>query len=152
MQLLRYFTSTRVKKHVSLFLAILFLVSNLGLAFNVHYCEDKIASITIENVFSNQEVEDNCCQIEIKFPACCKKIEKKKCCCDDKIIKSDSSSEKIITSNNNPHFDAFLLKNHNFSAIFKSEIICKSIKFTSYTCNANAPPIFERNCQLLFYA
>ena len=42
------------KKHISLLIALLVLVSNSGLAFNVHYCEGKIASIS--SVFSDEEV------------------------------------------------------------------------------------------------
>jgi hypothetical protein len=140
------------KKHISLSLAFLFLVSNLGLSFNVHFCKDKIESITLENLFTSQEIEDNCCQIELKLPACCKKIEKKKCSCENKIIKSDNSSEKICSANSDLHFDSFVIINNCFLTKCNSNAIYKSIENTTYTCNANAPPIFERNCQRLFYA
>ena len=44
------------KKQLSILIAFLVLVSNSGLAFNVHFCEGKIASIT--SVFSKEEVCD----------------------------------------------------------------------------------------------
>jgi hypothetical protein len=37
------------KKQISIFLAILLLVSNVGLAFNVHYCGGEIASVSLNS-------------------------------------------------------------------------------------------------------
>src|SRR5215216_3273290 len=83
------------KKCTSLFLAILILVSNVGLAFSVHYCEGKIAAIT--SVFNTEKV----CEMEIK-PAketCCAKkvVEKHKNCCKDKVVNfKDKSDDTIV--------------------------------------------------------
>ena len=48
------------KKHISLLIAFFLLVSNSGLAFNVHYCGDKIAAVS--SVFSTEEV----CVVPVK--------------------------------------------------------------------------------------
>ena len=69
----------KFKKHISIILACFLLVSNLGLAFNVHYCEDKIASISLNRAPVSQENVDECCGI----------VEKSPNCCNDKIIKAE---------------------------------------------------------------
>ena len=79
------------KKHIILLLAILVLVSNSGLAFNVHFCEDKIASIT--TVFSKEEV----CVTPEKEDTCCAKLEKThKKCCSDKEVNLKNKTEKVV--------------------------------------------------------
>jgi predicted transcriptional regulator len=50
----------QIKKHIALLLAFFLLISNSGLAFNVHYCGEKIAAIS--SVFSDEEV----CEMLIK--------------------------------------------------------------------------------------
>ena len=66
------------RKHIGLFLTFFLLVSTLGLAFNVHYCDNEIASVSINTASNSQEIEKNCCG----------KIEKMSKCCKNKIIKT----------------------------------------------------------------
>jgi len=47
------------KKHINILLAMLILVSNVGLAFNVHYCEGKISGISF-----NYKVEEPCVEVK----------------------------------------------------------------------------------------
>jgi len=58
------------KKQICLFLAFFLLVSNSGLAFNVHFCKGKIASVS--SVFSKEEV---CKMLIVKEKACCAKLK-----------------------------------------------------------------------------
>lgn len=82
------------KKQISIFIAFFVLVSNSGLAFNVHFCEGKIASVT--SVFSDTEV----CKIPVKEEKiCCAKAEPthEKCCSDKEVnlkIKQKKSLSK----------------------------------------------------------
>ena len=67
-------------------LTVFLLVSNLGLAINVHYCADEIASITINVAPDSGKVVDECCGI----------VEEEPGCCNDKIIKAEIKSDQII--------------------------------------------------------
>lgn len=64
-----------MKKITAILITTVILFSNLGLAFNVHYCHDKIASVSID--YSVQNDNSNCC--------CVKKDAQKKCCSDTTI-------------------------------------------------------------------
>ena len=74
-----------VRKHISMFLAFSLLVSNLGLAFNVHYCNDTLASITLSST-SNSTADSGCCGAK----------EKQSKCCHDKIIKSENKVDQVF--------------------------------------------------------
>ena len=67
-------------------LTVLLLVSNLGLAINVHYCADEIASITINVAPDSGKLVDECCGI----------VEEEPGCCNDKILKAEIKSDQII--------------------------------------------------------
>ena len=132
----------RIRKHISILLAMLLLVSNVGLAFNVHYCGDEIASVSLKNPFFNQNIEDDCCGV----------VEKKSNCCNDKVLKFDKKSDNSIVKIVSFQIDSpFIFQDWKPVFFIKKEVL-KSCKIPSYTCNANAPPIFKRNCQLIFYA
>ena len=131
-----------IKKCTSLFLAFLLLVSNVGFAFNVHYCGGEIASVSVKPIASKQ-VDKGCCS---------KKVEKEESCCKDKVVnfqkKSDNTILKVF-SIDSPFY--FLVKESQ-TFIFSSEAILKSAKATSYFCDANAPPLFKLYSQYVFYA
>ena len=81
------------KKQICLFVAFFLLVSNSGLAFNVHFCEGKIASIS--SIFSKEEV---CKMLIKKEKACCVKLEAShKKCCSDKKVNLKNKTEKSAT-------------------------------------------------------
>lgn len=123
-------------------LAILLLVSNIGFAFNVHYCGDEISSISIKTEFSSHEIEKNCCG----------EIEKKSHCCDNKILRFQKKSETAL-----PHlfyqFSKFHLLKNDWQLILPITISNHKLNSTStYFCDANAPPYFKLYSQYLFYA
>ena len=132
----------KFKKCTSLFLAFLLLVSNVGLAFNVHYCGGEIASVSVKPIASKQ-VDKGCCV---------NKVEKEESCCKDKVVnfqkKSDNTILKVFS------FDA------PFTILFKeSQLVgfafvedSKIAKVTSYFFEANAPPLFKLYSQYIFYA
>ena len=78
----------KIRKHICIFLALLLLDPNVGLALNVHYCGENIASVSLENFYQSNNLEIDCCGKEIKKSACCNdkkiKIEKKS---DNSIVK-----------------------------------------------------------------
>jgi hypothetical protein len=99
-----------IKKHISILTSLLILVSNSGLAFSVHYCEGKIASIS--SVFSEEEV----CEMQVLVEeTCCAKPEKAhKDCCSDKKVDLKNKTEKIIIKTISLDFEpAYFYALHN---------------------------------------
>jgi hypothetical protein len=132
----------KITKHISILLALLLLVSNIGLSFDVHYCGNNIASVSLKSHLSKDNLEVNCCGVS----------EKKSSCCKDKLIKFEKKSDNFIVTSFDfqCHFD-FLIQAYHFLTFAKITNF-KNSKVVSYTYNANAPPIYKRNCQLIFYA
>ncbi|HMI07750.1 MAG TPA: hypothetical protein VK528_09415 [Flavobacterium sp.] len=138
----------KISKCTSLFLALLILVSNVGLAFNVHYCGGEISGISaaygVENLSDVKSLP--------KQKSCCAaKAEEGKSCCKDKVIKVKEKSDitfKVFSF----QIDApFVIAN------WKPVVFIPTVKITneqtaSYYCDAHAPPLYELFSQRLFYA
>ena len=130
------------RKHISILLTVLLLVSNLGLAFNVHYCDDEIASITINAAPTVEQTLDECCGI----------IEKNSECCNDKVIKAEIKSDQIIVKSVSFDVD-FILVTHDWKpAIFVSKNNFRQRDSLTYYCDAHAPPLYLLYSQYTFYA
>lgn len=119
---------------------MLILVSNVGLAFNVHYCGNKIASVSL--VSQNDFAKKDCCQ----------KAEKKSSCCKDKKIKLEKKTDHSVIK-----YFSFQLEvpfaSHDWKpfeclniANFKSNQVLK------FYCDSNAPPRYKLYSQYIFYA
>ena len=69
-----------IKSLVSLFLTLIILTTRVGYALNVHYCNDKIAKISLAYNSSN-------CGMESNFDSKLNTLDKltKKSCCEDEI-------------------------------------------------------------------
>src|SRR5574339_648110 len=86
----------KINKHISFVLAMLILVSNVGLAFNVHYCGGELAGISLDYkkyepcLEQPVEEEKSCCAASDKHDSCCSndKIDLKKSISDEVIVKS----------------------------------------------------------------
>jgi hypothetical protein len=131
----------RFKKHISLFLAFFLLVSNVGFAFNVHYCGDEIASVSFKSTFVEDDSEANCCGIS----------EEKTHCCKDKVFHFQKKSDHAIVKFFSFHFDYNFIINE-YQPIVASEITNFKINTRSiYFCDANGPPLFKLYSQYIFY-
>ncbi len=130
------------RKHISLFLALFLLVSNLGLAFNVHYCDNEIASVSINTASNSQEIEKNCCG----------KIEKKSKCCKNKIIKSNEKSDQITVNISSLDVNSILFFSGWNPVVFRDIFNFKPREITTYYCDANAPPLYLLYSQYTFYS
>ena len=130
-----------LKKCTVLFLVFLMLVSNVGFAFDVHYCGGKIASVSLN---TKAEVTPQ--------KSCCAKKEKKSSCCKDKVVhlekKSDDATFKVF------FFQlAFPAVIQEFNPIaFLAVPNFKKSQIISYFSDANAPPLFKLYHQYIFYA
>jgi ubiquitin C-terminal hydrolase len=136
------------KKHICLFLAFFLLVSNSGLAFNVHFCEGKIASVT--SVFSKEEV----CEIPVKVEeSCCAKPEQShKKCCSDKEVNLKNKPEKVIVKIITFDIDAVFFFISDNTLVFSSQVEASVSQNFDFYCDANAPPLYILYCQYTFYA
>ncbi len=131
-----------IKKHISVLLTFFILVSNIGLAFNVHYCNDAIVSISLNTQFQNISSEENCCGV----------FEKKSSCCNDKVFHFQKKLENVS-------FDSVsFLADFTFTLVdwkpfvFSKNVFFKSDNNDTYCCEAHAPPLFKLYHQFLFYA
>jgi hypothetical protein len=130
----------KLTKSLSLFLALLLLVSNIGFAFNVHYCGKAISSVSLQTDLSSGNPAKNCCGA----------IEKKSRCCSDRVFhfqkKSDNAVVKAfsIPSLFIPVFE-WQPVTHFSASNFESQFIA------AYSCDSNAPPLFKLFSQYIFY-
>lgn len=130
-----------LKKCTGLFLALLLLVSNIGFAFDVHYCGGEIASVSLNTSISASPEKK-----------CCGASEKKSSCCKDKVVKFEKKSD-------NATFKVFFFQ-FAFPAViqefkpvaFVAVPSFKNNQVISYCCDANAPPLFKLYSQYIFYS
>ena len=139
-----------VKKCTSLFLAILLLVSNIGLAFNVHFCEGKIASIS--SVYNIEETCDAPKESPADKECCAEKAKDHKQCCKDKVVDLEDKSSDTIIKNFSFQIDVPFLIEDWKPLLFNEIIALKRAEKIVYYCNANAPPLFKLYNQYIFYA
>jgi len=139
-----------VKKCTSLFLAILLLVSNIGLAFNVHFCGGKIASIS--SVYSIKERGDAPEKSTAAKECCSEKEKDHKQCCKDKVVDLEDKSPDTIIKSFSFHIDVpFVLQDWK-PIVFNEVAAFKQSEKIVYYCEANAPPLFKLYSQYIFYA
>ena len=135
------------RKYNIVLLCFLFLISNSGLAINVHYCGNKIASIS--SSFSNKE---SCKVPTKKEDSCCKKKKTtQKKCCSDKKINLKNKSEKIVIKTFS--FDVDLVsfsKEWNTICLTPVRFIDDSQSIAHYY-NPNAPPLYQLYCQYTLF-
>src|SRR6478672_6256299 len=129
------------KKQLSVLMTFFLLVSNLGLAFTVHYCDDAIASISLNTQPETQQKIDECCGI----------IEKDSKCCNDKIIKAELKSEQLLVktlSVDTVYIAAFESWKPQFFVVNQN---FKKRDNNIYYCDAHAPPLYLLYSQYTFY-
>lgn len=136
------------KKHIALLLAFFLLVSNSGLALNVHYCGNTIAAVS--TVFSKEEV----CEVPVvEEQSCCSKVETNhKKCCSDKEINLDDDTEKIVIKSFSLDLDSVFIFNEWQPTQFVEVVSHSDTQQLEYYCDANAPPLYQLYSQYIFYA
>lgn len=132
------------RKQISIVLAALILLANLGLSFAVHYCKDEIASVSF------QYQEDEPCVEEAK--SCCAKEDSHDSCCSNKLIKVEKKTDDILVKNFQLDLEqAVFSTNWNPYVVTFSPIAITSNELAFY-CDSHAPPLYKLYCQLVFYA
>lgn len=123
-------------------MAFLLLVSNIGLAFDVHYCGGKLASISLSKTVEAPPAK-TCCGIT---------SEKKSSCCKDKVVHFEKKSDTAIIKTFLFQLD-FPFTLQEFSTItFLSVPNFKRKQTITYYSDAHSPPLFKLYHQYIFYA
>ena len=137
----------RLHKYLSLIVAFFMLVSSSGLAFNVHFCGDKIAAIS--SIFSNEEV---CVKPIHEEKTCCATVENNhKKCCSDKKISHDDDSEKIVIKLFSFDLDSVFIIQTSKADLFSKVISHTFIQDFDYSYDAIGPALFKLYSQFIFY-
>ncbi|HKO78575.1 MAG TPA: hypothetical protein VJU52_15270, partial [Flavobacterium sp.] len=122
---------------------ILLLVSNVGLAFNVHYCGGEISSISLNSTFPSLQSEKGCCEKKV--------VSKKDSCCKDKKIVVQKKSDNGIVKSFSFQFDYVYVVSEFQPVVFEAIPSFKNNLSLTYYCDANAPPLFKLYSQYLLY-
>lgn len=131
----------KFQKITSFFLAFFLFVSNIGLAMNVHYCGDEIASISINSLSNSNDSEEDCCGV----------VEKTSHCCKDKVVHFEKKTDQATVFT--IHIDSATVFVYDswqpivFSSFSNNE--CNSS--SEYSFQSNAPPLFKLYSQYIFY-
>ncbi len=135
------------KKHISLLLAFFLLVSNSGLAINVHFCEGKIAAVT--SVFSKEEI----CKLPVEEEkSCCAKPDPQhKKCCSDKEVNLKNKTEKMVIKTISFDLDSVYFPIQWKPIVFNSKLATSYTNTVIYYCDANAPPLYQLYCQFTLF-
>ncbi len=129
------------RKYTNVLLVFFLLVSNLGMSFNVHYCENEIASVSVNTATTSHEMEKDCCGV----------VEKKSKCCHNKIIKSNEKIDQITAKSFSIDSNYNLVCNEWKPLMFPNAFNFQQKATTSYYCDANAPPFYLLYSQYTFY-
>ncbi|ESU19752.1 hypothetical protein FCR2A7T_16130 [Flavobacterium cauense R2A-7] len=139
----------KINKHISFLLALLILVSNVGLAFNVHYCGGELAEISLDYKKSEPCVEK---KVE-KEATCCASADKHDdCCSNSKVTLKKSASDEVLVKSFQLDLGVFtFVEEWKPSLIATAEEKVNSSDIPSFYCDSNAPPLYKLYCQYIFY-
>ena len=132
------------RKHISIVLASLVLLANLGLSFAVHYCKDEIASVSFQYQEDEPYVE------EVK--SCCAKEDSHDSCCSNKLIKVEKKTDDILVKTLQLDLEQAVFVadwKPNFVTFESENFVSNEVAFY---CDSHAPPLYKLYCQLIFYA
>ena len=132
------------RKHISIVLASLVLLANLGLSFAVHYCKDEIASVSFQYQEDEPCVEDG--------ESCCAKEDSHDSCCSNKLIKVEKKTDDILVKTLQLDLEQAVFVadwKPNFVTFESENIVSNEV---AYYCDSHAPPLYKLYCQLVFYA
>jgi len=129
------------KKQISLFLAFFLLVSNMGWAFNVHYCGNEIASVTLQSDVESSDKAIGCCGLKKAASKCCK----------DKVVHFQKKSDHFV-SKAIGFVPFFVFTQAVYKIVdYQTVVLNKTKPVAHFYCEANAPPFFKLYHQYLFY-
>src|SRR5688572_10767 len=125
----------KFKKHISLIMIFFLLASNMGLAFNVHYCGDEIASVEPVYLQLDVNTDQNGC--------CGEKFEKENNCCSNKTLQFQEKSVNNLAKSISFKAELIFTKGDFNSFIIPSIGDSAETSVASYHYEVNAPPFFK---------
>ncbi|MFJ1429651.1 HYC_CC_PP family protein [Capnocytophaga canimorsus] len=124
--------------------SLLLIFSNSGLAFSLHYCKEKLASVsvTIESMAMDKEPD-----------SCCLSDKENTSCCDDKSVEAPETDDEFLSKILKINESTFILP-YEVAHIFVKTASAERKLSNSYTQNtqSNSPPLYQLYCRLVFYA
>ncbi|MEZ4852744.1 hypothetical protein [Flavobacterium sp.] len=133
-----------IKKLTAILLTVFILFSNLGLAFNVHYCHNEIASVSI-----NFKQNETC---NATKNTCCSNDDNHSKCCSDKVIKADEKADNILVKSFQLDLQFFVLQYSNWYKLTTNIVSVIQKKIIENYCESNSPPLYKLYCKLVLYA
>lgn len=144
-------------RYISMLLSVLILVSNIGLALNVHYCMGEVSTVSLaykaaepvnEHHLHNHEKHSH------KKACCAVADDNHKSCCDNDLVKlQDKNEGKIIVKSLQLDLGAFCAVSTEWKpAQFYTQLPAEAQQTPAFYCEANAPPFFKLYCQYILYA
>lgn len=135
----------KFSKSTYFFVAIFFLLTKVGAAFNVHYCLGRVAEVT--HIFGDTKG----CGMEL--PDTPESNLMKKSCCDDKVVLVQNDDE-------NPLAGSLKLTTAETLAILNVALALQLIAFPSeeeslipdFENSSHSPPLYKLYCRLTLYA
>ena len=113
----------------------------MGLAMNVHYCGDEIASVSLNTKFDSAAAEENCCG----------SVEKKSHCCSDKVVHFEKKTDHAtVFTIHMDAVDAAVFETWR-PIVFVPFSINENESRTEYPFQSHAPPLFKLYSQYIFY-
>lgn len=140
----------KIKAHIVFLLSFLILVSNVGMAFNVHYCEGKISGVSF-----NYKTEEPCIEEKpsVEKSCCAKQNTHDKCCKNDKVDIKKTTSENVLVKSFQLDLASFIpAQEYSFSQFVVSKDVVIKSENPSFYCDTNAPPLYKLYSQYIFYA
>ena len=138
----------KIKSLVSLFLTLIILTTRVGYALNVHYCDDKIAKISLAYNSSK-------CGMESNFDSELNPIDKliNKSCCEDEIqLFQNHEPQKI---DQEYFLKVTIIKNiplrHSNIKTLKSHFLSKLNLFNPPSPPTKTCKLFLKNNSFIFY-
>jgi hypothetical protein len=130
------------RKYINVLIALFLLASNMEMSLIVHYCEDEIASITLNTASNSYQIEEDCCG----------EVERQSKCCKNKIIKSTEKSAQVQVKTISLDAEYDLVFNEWQPGNYHDHFNFQSKETTTYYCDANAPPRYLLYSQYTFYS
>lgn len=128
-------------------MAFYLLISSSGLAFNVHYCGETIASVS--SVFTTDEP----CVMDVlpeEKLCCATSSDSHDGCCSDETIQADF--DDVVIKQLQFDFDYVSVFPSAEFSFFSNRVEPTNEQLFNYYCDANAPPLYQLYSQFVFYA
>ena len=113
----------------------------MGLAMNVHYCGDEIASVSLNTNVDSSDTEEDCCGI----------VEKQSHCCSDKVVHFEKKTDQAtVFTVQLDSVDVFVYDTWQ-PIVFSTFSVNEFNGSSEYSFQSNAPPLFKLYSQYIFY-